>query len=91
MRVRTRADSPQRAQVEAADLEAGLVALLQAQAALSAADVRCRELLRSLDQARSDSTLHPRSARSHGRCAVQPQAACAFQETSCATQAKPHG
>ena len=50
------------AQVEAADLEAGLVALLQAQAALSAADARRSSLLRPLDQARH------RSLPTHWRC-----------------------
>ncbi len=50
------------AQVEAADLEAGLVALLQAQAALSAADARRSSLLRSLDQARHGSLLSTGSA-----------------------------
>ncbi|KAK9827991.1 hypothetical protein WJX81_005964 [Elliptochloris bilobata] len=38
-------------QVEAADLEAGLVALVQVQAALTAADARRCELLRALSQA----------------------------------------
>lgn len=58
--------------MEAADLEAGLVALLQAQAALSAADARRRELLRSLDQARAQTAPCSCSEQSCECCTVQP-------------------